>query len=238
MNFQDTVDQYFPNTITEEAFVEQTYEALGHYGFDESNVIASAGTCRDEISFSLLALAEKRWGKVFNMSSLAGMLWLGKTGFSAAMHHSPIVEGRERYVHIAMPHLAIGANGEIGLCYRPGREGASSACGALAAFQKELEGGKLSLATDPYDLEQSLLKQSLFRKIPYGQVPDLATLTKYAHEIILEDLEKMIDLTHNPDKCDYAVLTGIQLHGPDNVNYVWPGVLYTVVNNEKHEVRL
>lgn len=238
MTFQNTIDQYFPNTIAEEAFIQQTYDALGDYGFNEANTIASAGTCRDEISFSLLDLAEKQWGKVFNISSLAGMLWLGKTGFSAAMDHSPIVDGRERYVYIVMPHMAIGENGEMGECYRPGRAGASSACGALVAFQKELEGGQLSLLTDPYDLEQSLLKQSLFRKISYGEVPDLATLTKLAHEIILEDLEKMIELTHNLDKSDYAVLTGIQLHGPGNVNYVWPSVLYAVVNNEKHEIRL
>lgn len=238
MTFQDTVNQYFPNTITEEEFVQQTYEALSHYGFHDMNTIACGGVCRDELSRSLLNLVEKRWGQVFNMSSLAGMLFLGKTGFLAAMHHSPIVDGRERYVYIVMPHIAIGEDGAIGVCYRPGRAAVSSACGALSAFQKELEDSQLSLETDPYDIEQSLLKQRLLRKINYGDVPDLVTLTKLAHEVILEDLEKMLELTLNPDKSDYAVLTGVQLHGRDNVNYVWPSVLYAVVNQQKHEIRL
>jgi len=224
--------------MSERDFVEQTYNALSNYGFSDANTIASVGVCRDEMTRSLLDLVEESWGEVFNMSSLAGMLWLGKTGFLAAEYHSPRVDGRERYVYYAMPHIAIGSDGTMGLCYRPGRVGVSTACGALVAFQKELEDGHLNLETDRYDIEQSLLKQSLFRKITYGEVPNLVTLTKFTHDIIFEDLKKMIELTVNPKKCNYAVLTGIQVHTPDHVNYVWPGILYAVVDEQKHKINL
>ena len=238
MNFQNIAKPYFPHIMPEKEFVEQTYHALSHYGFSHANTIASVSVCRDEMTGSLLNLVEEKWGDVFNMSSLAGMLWLGKTGFSAAHQHSPRVHGRERYLYIVMPHMAIGSDGTMGLCYRPGRAGVSSACGALVGFQKELEDGHLNLETNPYDIEQSLLKQRLFRKIKYGQVPDLATLTKFTHEIILEDLQRMIELTVDPTKSDYAILTGIQLHAPDHTNYVSPSVLYAVVNEQKHEIHL
>ncbi|MGB0383601.1 MAG: hypothetical protein ACPGWR_02145 [Ardenticatenaceae bacterium] len=238
MSFQDVVDEHFPGTMPEADFVQQSYHALEGYGFSGTNAIASVGVCRDEINRSLANLVEDRWGQPFDMSSLAGMLWLGKTGFSAAQHHSPIVEGRERYVYYAMPHIAIGPCGTIGLCHRRGRAEPSSACGALVGFQKELQSGDLSVRTDPYDIEQSLLKQSLFRKIRYGDVPDLVTLTQFTHEIILEDLEKMIELTLDPAKSDYdyAVFTGIQINGPDHVNYVWPSTSYAVVNEVRHEI--
>lgn len=224
--------------MAEREFVQQTYRALSDYGFSKSNTIACVAVCRDEMTRSLLSLVEESWGKVFNMSSLAGMLLLGKTGFLAAEHHSPRVDGRERYVYVAMPHIAIGEDGTIGLCHRPGRAGASSACGALVAFKKELENGDLSLDLDPYDIEQSLLKQRLLRKIRVGKVPDLVTLTKLTHHIIVEYLKKMIELTVNPTKSDVAVLTGIQIHAPHDVSYVWPGMLYVVVNQEQHEIRL
>jgi len=108
----------------------------------------------------------------------------------------------------------------------------------LVAFKKELPAGPLSLEFDPYDIEQSLLKQRLLRKIRYGEVPDLVTLTKLTHEIIVEDLKKMIELTVKPTKSDVAVLTGIQIHARENMSYVWPGMLYVVVNQEQHEIRV
>lgn len=40
------------------------------------------------------------------------------------------------------------------------------------------------------DLEQSLLKQRLFRKLRDKEIPDLVTLTKIAHSVIREDLER------------------------------------------------
>ena len=161
--------------------------------------------CRDELTLTFVEKVEKLWGETFSSSSLGGMLFLGKTGFLAAQHHSPNEDGRERHVYFALPHIGVGAQGEIGRHDRPGRLQPSHACGALHGFQKELENRSVSFGIEPDDLEQSLLKQHLFRKITYGDIPDLVSLTKIAYVVILEELERMIHLTVDPLQSDYAV---------------------------------
>ena len=235
MAFHDVLDHHFPNAMPAVEFVTQTYRALVRHGFSEANAIACVGVCRDELTHPLVDKIERVWGEAFNFSSLAGMLFLGKTGFSAAHHHAPTANGRERYVYYVLPHIAIGPQGEIGRCGRPGRSEPSNACGALIAFQQELASGHVKLELDPDDIEQSLLKQRLFRRLTYGDVPGLITLTYLAHAVIREDLERMIALTVDPARSDYAVLTGIQIHGPDGADYVWPGTLYAVVSAQRYE---
>jgi len=176
---------------------------------------------------------ERTWGEVFMFSSLGGMLTLGKTGFLAAQQHAPIEHNRERYAYYALPHIAIDAQGEFGVYYRPGRQKASHACGALVAFQHELATGSLELALDPDDLEQSVLKQHLLRKLRYGEVPNLLSLTRIAHAVILEELERMIRLTVDPGRSDYGLFTGIQIHTPSGRHFVWPGSAYAVLEGKQ-----
>ena len=59
-----------------------------------------------------------------------------------------------------------------------------------------------------------MLKQHQLRKLRYGDVPDLLSLTKIPHAFILEDLEQMIRLTVDPTQNDYGVFTGIQIRTP------------------------
>ena len=229
MGFQETLSKHYPGALSEAAYFDRSYEVLAELGFESGNSIACAGVCRDEITRPFLDHVHRVWGEAFNFSSLAGMLLLGRTGFSAAIHHAPTTAGIKRYVFFAMPHIAIGADGEIGHFIRPGQTEAVGACGALLAFQKELEGRYVHLELDPDDLEQSLLKQRLFRRIPYGDVPDLVRLTQIMHETILEDLERGISLTVDPSHCAYAVMTGIQIHGPEDEDWIWPSVSYAEV---------
>jgi len=120
------------------------------------------------------------WGEAFNLSSLAGMFFAGKTGLAAAMHHAPIVDGKERYVFYALPHIAVDAD---------------------------------------------------------GKVPDLLELTRITQAAIQTDLENTIKKVVNTNKSDYAVITGIQIHGPE-VNYVWPAECYAVVNGNKIQLKV
>ena len=136
-------------------------------------------------------------------------------------------------MYYALPHIAIGPDGEFGLYYRPGRQKASHACGALMAFQHELESGSLQLAPDPDDIEQSVLKRNLLRKIRYGDVPNLLSLTRIAHDVILEELERMIHLTVDPTRSDYGLFTGIQIHAPEGRHFVWPGAAYVVMGGKR-----
>jgi hypothetical protein len=223
----------FPGAVPQDRFVAQSYEELKRHGFLAENTIAFASVCRDEITLSLVEVIEETWGEAFIFSSLGGLPILGKTGFLAAQQHAPIENGRERYVYYALPHIAVDAQGEFGIYYRPGRQKASHACGALMAFQHELESRSLQLAPDPDDIEQSVLKRHLLRKIRYGDVPNLLSLTRIAHEVILEELERMIRLTVDLTRSDYGLFTGIQIHAPEGRHFVWPGAAYVVMGGKQ-----
>lgn len=238
MSFQAALDKHFPGAMKEADFVCKTEPALKAHGFTPENAIPAVGLCRDELCRTLTREVFNVWGEPFEFSSLAGMIFCGKTGFGAFHHHSPVDGGRERYVYFAMPHIAIGPNGEIGQCTRPSRPGTSSACGALVAFHGELTSGTVDLQPNPDDNEQTLLKSHMLKAMPFGEVPDLASLTHVAHKVILNDLERMIGLTVNTDEADYVVLTGVQIHGPEGAQFVWPGTMYAVVSGERHDVTL
>lgn len=178
MEYEKILKRFFDRTYTEAHFVEKTYDELRKLGFNDKNTIACAGVCRDEITQDLVVLIREKWGNPFNLSSLAGMFFAGKTGLKAAMNHSPTVDGKERYLFYALPHIAIDEQWRLGVCRRRGREGESTACGALKAFQKELMEGKVDISINNEDIEQSLIKMRLLRVIPYGHVPDLLEITK------------------------------------------------------------
>ena len=234
MSWETAMTNEYPGAIPQDRFVAGSYEGLHRHGFLAENTIAFACVCRDEITLSLVEDIEKTWGEVFMFSSLGGMLILGKTGFLAAQQHAPIDEGGiERYVYYALPHIAIGPHGEFGVYFRPGRQKASHACGALMAFQHELESRSLKLAPDPDDIEQSVLKRHLLGKLRYGDVPDLPSLTRIAHAVILEELERMIQLTVDPTRSDFGLFTGIQIHTPNNRHFVWPGAAYVMKDGKK-----
>jgi hypothetical protein len=234
MTWETAMTNEFPEAIPQDRFVAGSYEKLHRHGFLAENTIAFACVCRDEVTLPLVDDIERTWGEAFIFSSLGGMLILGKTGFLAAQQHAPIDEGGiERYVYYALPHIAIGPDGEFGVYFRPGRQKASHACGALIAFQHELESRSLQLAPDPDDIEQSVLKRHLLGKLRYGDLPDLPSLTRIAHAVILEELERMIQLTVDPTHSDYGLFTGIQIHTPDGRHFVWPGAAYAVKDGKK-----
>jgi hypothetical protein len=238
MDFQETLAIHFPGALSEESFVEASSAALNRFGFRKENAIACIGVCRDEITRPLVDRLQSAWGDPLVFSGLGGMLFMGKTGLSAAHHHAPVTDGRERFVHFAMAHIAIDKSGEIGVCCRPGRPGTSGACGALMAMRQEMAEGCVHPEPDPLDPEFVLLKQRLLGRIPYGEIPDLVSLTKIVHEIIAEDLEQLVEATLDREHADSAMITGIQIHGPHGGHFIWPGIARAVVAGESRKLDL
>ncbi len=234
--FRQSLGEHFPGAMPEAEFLSRTHDALSGLGFEAENTFACVGCCRDEITRSLVDGVCDMWGEAFNFSSLAGMLFLGKTGFEAALQHAPMSEEHVRYVYFALPHIAIDEDGTVGRCWRAGQRDASSACGALIAFRDELASGKPSFGLDMDDVEQSLLKQILIRRITYGEVPELAGLTRHCHDAILEKLEHLIELTVDRTASSYAVVTGIQIHGPLMEQWIWPGSFYAMIEHRKRDL--
>ena len=232
-SFQDSLESRFPNAMDETSFVRWSRQAIAAHGFDAENTIACVGVCRDELCRSLVWAVRDEWGEAFNFSGLGGMLTLGTSGFSAAHYHAPIVDGRERYLYIVMPHIGIGQAGEFGKCLRPGRHGSSVACGALTAVREELKSGSLDLKLDHQNIEYSMLKQHLAPQLS-GQVPDMASLTLMMSDLVSDELEHMIDLTVDIEQADYAVFTGVQIHRPLKGSLVWVNKRYACVRGRRH----
>jgi hypothetical protein len=237
-SFESVVAEQFPGALREPEFVERSSRLLmEERGFLPTNTLACVGVCRDELSRTLPYAVQAVWGSPFTFSALAGLLFAGRTGFGAARSHAPIEDGRERYVFFVATHIGIGSDGELGACDRIGRPGRSHACGALCAFLGELESGRLDLRTDPVDIEQSLLKQRLLRELSFGRLPSLVDLTRAAYRAIVDDLEILIGQTLDPTEDDWAVLTGVQIHGVGNEPWFWPGTCYSMVENRRQEIR-
>jgi hypothetical protein len=237
MGFEAVLKENFDKALTELDYVKQTFDVLKRFGFTDENCIASVCVCRDEIAQSLRSHIKHTWGEAFNFSSLAGMFTAGKTGLKAAIHHAPRVDNRERYVFYVIPHTAIDEDGKTGFCKRKGIKEYTSACGALCLFLDELYTGKLHIKIDEEDIEESLLKRRLIKEITYGDIPSLLELTKIARKVIQEDLEHAIGKVVDISKSDYAMLTGIQIHAP-NETYIWPADSYVMINGNKQELSI
>lgn len=237
MGFRSRLAELFPGARTQERYVDAVHSCLRGLGFDAANTIACVGVCRDELTRSFVDHVQRLWGEAFNLSGLAGLVFLGRTGLSAALSHAPAGFERQRYLFFTLPHVGLGEDGELGVCVRPGQSTPSPACGALIAFRSELLEGKVNLELDPDDLEQSLLRQRLFPRLANRPVPPLEELTRLAHDAILEDLERAITLTIDPEQADYAVFSGIQIHAPGG-HHVWPGTSYAVVGKKRQPLSL
>lgn len=238
------LNREFPGYMADSEFVDKLHDLVAPFGFTYGKCISCVSLCRDEITAPLQNFIDKKFSNSFALSSLGGMLTCGTTGFGAAHAHAPVVDGRERYLYIAMPHISVDAFGNIGVVRRPGRKKESSACGALIAFHSELQAGQVRLTPCPDDIEMSHLKTRLFDAMPYGAKPTLVELTKLTMDTILADLEHIISLTVDPAYSDYVVAVGVQVHGPkwvdkdgndmgSNVDFVWPGPCYVVSKGEK-----
>jgi len=242
--FNAAIRKHFPGALPESEYARAVYEAAVVLGFNQDNTIAAVSTCRDEICKPLGKTLDKTWGEAFDLTSLAGMVFLGTTGLTAALHHAPEVKGKERYFFMACPHIAIDSFGEIGAIYRPGRVKRSNACGALGAFLAEVESGHVKTGLDMDDIEYTLMKQRLLDHLPYGSKPDLVGVTKAAMEVIQKDLERLISKKVDTHHADYIVAVGVQVHGPHWMNkradmdYVWPHTLYAVIDGKRQEMKL
>jgi hypothetical protein len=104
----------------------------------------------------------------------------------------------------------------------------TTACGALAAFTAEIAANKLNLHFDEDDIEMSSLKKHIIKKtglsIDAAQAPDLLQVTMAAYQTITTDLERyaQFDAEEFKDR-QYALFTGVQIHGPDGSDYCWLG---------------
>ncbi|CAF1222562.1 unnamed protein product [Adineta steineri] len=213
--FQITLQKLFPGAYELEEFVFQTKQTLVPKGFyPHVNTLVCVGLCRDEITSPFEEKIEAMWGRAFICGSLGGMLFCGDTGF----------------IYYCFTHIAIDHEGLVGSVYRTrsGMNEKSTACGALAAFAAEIASNTLNLDFDENDIEMSMLKRHIIQQTDLStdakNAPDLLQVTMAAYETITIDLERHVryDAEHFEDR-QYALFTGVQIHGPNGMDYCWVG---------------
>lgn len=225
--FHQVLQAHFPGALPLEDYMQQTCRHLKQFGFDSQNALGIVAVCRDEIADPLLEAVIKYWGNSFDGRSLAGFVLMGRSGVATAITHTPIVDGIRRFVFYAMAHIAISKDGEIGTVYRDSIQQASHACGSLSTVLSELESGRLNLETDLDDIEQCSVRQKILSAIHYGDKLDLHGLTDLACRIISNDVKRLLSSVDSAT-FNYAVLTGILIHGPRDTQWIYPQNCYVV----------
>jgi len=232
-----SLEDLFPGAVAEEKFIENMSRVVMEVGFNPKTAINLVSTCRDEICRPFTEKLDSLWGESFNIASLGGFVFCGKTGFGAGMAHSPQADGKERYIMWVAPHIAFGTDGPVGKIWRPGRETISSACGALIALNNEIDSAQMSVSLDPADTEMSLLRQQVLGKLTYGQQPNLIGITYAAHDCILDQVRTTAQLAA-PKTSEYIIISGIQIHGALNKNFWWPGTITHYANGVETDLSL
>lgn len=228
MTFTESLSANFPDAIPANQFVSGSQRALARIGVHRGSALPMIATCRDELAFALTAELQRAWGGAFNMAGLAGLFTLGRTGVIAARGHAPLIEGRRTFLVFGLAHIGVDEEGALGLCERPGVPGKSRTCGALLALADELRGDDVHTSDypylDPYDPEQSRLRDRIAPRVPDGSA-GILTLTRIARGLIDQDTAAVIELLReDPVPADVAVFTGIHIHGPRGAEYVEPGL--------------
>jgi len=242
-----SLEEYFSRSLSQKIlqqnFVKSSVSLIEPFGFNATNTIPFVATCRDELACSIFSVIDDQWrsennehGVSFSVSSLGGMILLGKRGMASAISHAPTTGGKKRFVFYAFSHMGIHSSGEVGRIRRMGMSEDSSVCGAILSLLGEMKQGHINIELDPLDIEYSHLKHSLLSNIKYGVIPTASQITHIAYETIVEDLEKLLSetivnhKTYNNGPVDYSVFTGIQIHMPDLQTYIWPGKCYVSID--------
>jgi len=233
MSFEQDRLKDYPNSMPQNEFLSHLYKVLVEKGFGQRNTIVGVSVCREQPSHLLIEEIRNFWPTVFDFSSLAGMQFVGKSGFLKMRKSVNYEEGSSCFLYMAFPHIGWTSDGQLGRIDPPGLGKPYPACGGLVAFQEELASGSSPWEPDPDNLEQGLLNQRMFQNMKYGGGSNLIALTNLAYTTILKDIERIAALSLTTQGNPYAIVTGIQLNGPEKQNFVWPGEMYELRDNKK-----
>lgn len=228
MSFHLAVRHRYPGVIRQREFVSVATSALLKAGFRPDNTLVAVSHCRDEITSSFRSAIEAQWGPVFELAGLAGLISAGPTGMAAALSHRPTMSDRSAFVVFAFSHVGFDEDGVVGKVSRPGIAEAVTTCGSLSGVKASGVAGPSSVpALDDSDLEQSNVIRRVGALIQPGADPDLADLADLALEciehdidLIFQNLARRSSLT--PLGMDGALFTGVQVHGPQDQQLIWP----------------
>jgi len=121
---------FFPGALDSITMDRKVAEVLFKRGYTSANTLFASSMCPDEVNHEpgdVVDLMKSRWGEKFELGGLAGLPFVGKSGFTAYAHHVP--DGGKLLVLFA-PHVGINFDGKVGKLQRLNQKSLSTACGA------------------------------------------------------------------------------------------------------------
>jgi hypothetical protein len=226
-------DEIFQSTVTAEEFVQATTRALLARGFNAQNTLTCVSVCRDEYMRSFVSLIEARWGPAFQLGGVAGAVFVGEGGWSAAMTHAPSTGTQRRMAIWVLPHIGRVAGRPPGITLRRGVAEPVPTCGTLALLRarhvlaqerKDETPAALLVGADPgvslpADIEVAALVQRLRSA---GPIPGtIEAMTRRVHDCAVEDAVSLLRLSAGRG-FETAISSGIVIH-EDGGDRVWAG---------------
>jgi len=212
-----SVARHFPGALPGQIVDLVTNQVLLQRGFTQSNTLLAHATCPDEINSNnpcddLVVLLRRRWKGAFPLGGLAGLPFVGETGWGAFEAHVP--DDGKIFLFFG-PHVGVSSSGVVGEVDRRGQCGDSSACGAALAALGACNAGA-PIRDDPYDYQQSYITRRVAERKHEinAAVSPVTSLTHVMYDIQMEFLKKMIS-AHRAKTTKFheiAVLGGIQIN--------------------------
>eukprot|EP00056_Hartaetosiga_gracilis_P016300 m.4607 g.4607 ORF g.4607 m.4607 type:complete len:250 (+) comp3939_c0_seq1:515-1264(+) len=116
--------------------VEGLNTYLEKRGYNPKNTLLAVSSCPDEVNREFDKSFSSHWGLSFTLSGLAGIPFVGKTGFQAYLSHMPEEDGR--LLVVSHSHVGI-REGVLGDLSRKNMKTTSKACGSAIAALHTLD---------------------------------------------------------------------------------------------------
>jgi hypothetical protein len=217
----------FPGAQDSASMDSKVAKTLNKYGYTSDNTLFATSTCPDEVNAKqgeMIELMKARWGENFALGGLAGLPFVGKSGFGAYVHHVP--DNGKLFIVFA-PHVGIDFDGKVGALKRLSQKGVSTACGASigaynAIIKEALENKEPGKGTtgsktgDAFDAQISYIKTKLKSRMKgIDTAPDpIAFVTYQMYAITREFIDEVLAATNLfEDAGEVCLLGGIMING-------------------------
>jgi hypothetical protein len=218
--YRATLSRDFPDAVTYERYLARVEHAVAPLGFDREQSFAAVSVCRDELAQPILQAITRRWDQPFNLGGLGAIPALGRTGWRAALSHVPD-DARGRLIVFGLPHIGIDPDGHLGESLRRHQHRVTPTCGAMVALLESLGRPPEPLPPGLEDHEAERLRSVVAEHA--DRLPaDLLELTRLAAKAVDTEMWSELDALGAHHHMDIAVLCGIQIHLPDEVDHILP----------------
>lgn len=236
-DFRTALDRTFPGALTSTEYLALVQRSVGPLGFRPDTTLPLISVCRDELTSLFFEQIQHHWGRAFTLAGLGGVPALGRTGWRAALSHSPTGGGRGQLIVFGFPHIGIEADSSIGVTVRPGQAEPTPTCGALVSIYDLACRDALPSEVDVADYEATRLALRLVDPDePPSSLVDLTIAALDALEIDLWDAIEEFDVWRDHD---VTIWCGVQVHGPGGVDHIWPrDAWYATADGRRHRIAI